>query len=205
MIHDRVHLVAVSAAQRDQNRSVRYAATIHNGIDVERVSDEHSCSQRRPRVHRPLEPWKESRGGDPNRTSQWPAPEARHQTPRTRGTPVLGPCRRTASRFRRRSPRRRPTPQQGPSPRRRLRDGVSHSVARTLRTRDDRGHGMRNAGHRPTGRCCRRTRRTRAPPGSSATPKTKWSRRSSMLPSWNRATCRQCASTRFSSKKMAAA
>jgi len=32
----RIHLVAISAAQRDANPSVRYAATVHNGIDTDR-------------------------------------------------------------------------------------------------------------------------------------------------------------------------
>lgn len=31
---DRVHLVAISKAQRDDNPHLRYAATVHNGIDV---------------------------------------------------------------------------------------------------------------------------------------------------------------------------
>lgn len=34
LVHDRVHLVAISDAQRSANSSVRYAATVHNGIDL---------------------------------------------------------------------------------------------------------------------------------------------------------------------------
>ena len=33
LIHERVHLVAISNAQRDDHPTLRYAATIHNGID----------------------------------------------------------------------------------------------------------------------------------------------------------------------------
>jgi len=35
LIHDQVHLVAISTAQRADNPMVRYAATIHNGIDID--------------------------------------------------------------------------------------------------------------------------------------------------------------------------
>ncbi len=34
-VHERIHLVAISAAQRDANSNVRYADTIHNGIDID--------------------------------------------------------------------------------------------------------------------------------------------------------------------------
>ena len=34
-IQDQIHLVAISAAQRADNPVVRYAATIHNGIDID--------------------------------------------------------------------------------------------------------------------------------------------------------------------------
>ena len=34
LIQDQIHLVAISAAQRADNPTVRYAATIHNGIDI---------------------------------------------------------------------------------------------------------------------------------------------------------------------------
>ena len=36
LLHDRVHLVAISETQRRENRAARYAATIPNGIDVDR-------------------------------------------------------------------------------------------------------------------------------------------------------------------------
>src|SRR5829696_4057529 len=35
LVHDRISLVAISAAQRDDNPDVRYGATIHNGIDID--------------------------------------------------------------------------------------------------------------------------------------------------------------------------
>jgi glycosyltransferase involved in cell wall biosynthesis len=35
LVDERIHLVAISAAQRDANANVRYAGTIHNGIDTE--------------------------------------------------------------------------------------------------------------------------------------------------------------------------
>ncbi len=35
LIQDEIHLVAISAAQRADNPMVRYAATIHNGIDID--------------------------------------------------------------------------------------------------------------------------------------------------------------------------
>jgi glycosyltransferase involved in cell wall biosynthesis len=35
-VDERIHLVAISAAQRDANSNVRYASTIHNGIDIDR-------------------------------------------------------------------------------------------------------------------------------------------------------------------------
>jgi glycosyltransferase involved in cell wall biosynthesis len=35
LIDERIHLVAISAAQRDANPGVRYAGTIHNGIDMD--------------------------------------------------------------------------------------------------------------------------------------------------------------------------
>jgi glycosyltransferase involved in cell wall biosynthesis len=34
-VGERIHLVAISAAQRDANPNVRYAGTIHNGIDID--------------------------------------------------------------------------------------------------------------------------------------------------------------------------
>ena len=34
-VDERIHLVAISAAQRDANSNVRYAGTIHNGIDLD--------------------------------------------------------------------------------------------------------------------------------------------------------------------------
>jgi glycosyltransferase involved in cell wall biosynthesis len=34
LVHDRVHLVAISRAQAAANRAVRYAAVIHNGVDL---------------------------------------------------------------------------------------------------------------------------------------------------------------------------
>jgi glycosyltransferase involved in cell wall biosynthesis len=36
LVHDQVHLVAISHAQRRANASVRYAATVANGIDLDR-------------------------------------------------------------------------------------------------------------------------------------------------------------------------
>jgi glycosyltransferase involved in cell wall biosynthesis len=36
LLHDRVHLVAISESQRRANRTARYAATIPNGIDLDR-------------------------------------------------------------------------------------------------------------------------------------------------------------------------
>ncbi len=35
LLHERVHLVAISAAQRADNPSIRYAGTVHNGIDLD--------------------------------------------------------------------------------------------------------------------------------------------------------------------------
>jgi glycosyltransferase involved in cell wall biosynthesis len=35
LVDERIHLVAISAAQRDANSNVRYAGTVHNGIDVD--------------------------------------------------------------------------------------------------------------------------------------------------------------------------
>lgn len=34
LVHDRVHLVAISEAQRATNRDVRYAGVVHNGVDL---------------------------------------------------------------------------------------------------------------------------------------------------------------------------
>src|SRR4051812_38101732 len=34
LVHEHVHLVAISDAQRHDNPEVRYAATVHNGIDL---------------------------------------------------------------------------------------------------------------------------------------------------------------------------
>jgi glycosyltransferase involved in cell wall biosynthesis len=35
LVADRLHVVAISAAQRDENPTIRYAAMIHNGIDLD--------------------------------------------------------------------------------------------------------------------------------------------------------------------------
>jgi glycosyltransferase involved in cell wall biosynthesis len=35
VVADRLHVVAISAAQRDENTAIRYAAMIHNGIDLD--------------------------------------------------------------------------------------------------------------------------------------------------------------------------
>jgi hypothetical protein len=140
-----VHLVAVSDAQAAENPDVRYAAIVHNGIDVDAYTY---------RAHKD-DYWSTSGARTPTR-----APSRRSAS---RGRPA-GPCKMILKRGEPPELRvlraRDPTvlvhdiemfenvthEDEGRPPRPGARDAVPDPVAGAVRARHGRGHGLRDAG-----------------------------------------------------------
>src|SRR5581483_7021940 len=157
LLHERVHLVAISAAQRADNPSIRYAGTAQR--DRSRRVPVARREGRLPRLHRARQPREGADRRDRGRPARRPAPRDDREAQRAVRARVLGRDGRARAERRGRGVR-------APQPRGEDRpavacpgDGLPHPVARAVRARDGGGHGVRHARGRVPGRRGRRAGR----------------------------------------------
>ena len=164
LVHDRVHLVAISHAQQRLNPAVRIAGVVHNGIDI----DAHPFREAEgglPPLSRAHQPRQGARGRGRGRAEGRPAAHDGHQAVRARGVGVLARRGRAARRRLHHRDRAAAARSQGRSPRPRPRARVPDQLARALRARVRGGARVRHTGdHAPVRRRARdRDERRRLP------------------------------------------